>query len=126
MQIVFQKTSKTLENLIFVSTKNQLIQILIEISRIMKMNLIFHRTTHFIKFDVNFLNDYDRQMIKRIWKIDQNKICYVWHYYVQNNIEKILIKLRQKIKIEIVSKTYKLLNFDYDVDENEKKHTNVV
>ena len=70
LQTIFQNESKILNQLQSMLNLNQIFQILVEIFRVMKIDFIFHNVAHLIKFDVNFLNEYDRQMIKRIWKIE--------------------------------------------------------
>ena len=57
-------------------------------------------------------------MIKRIWKIEQQRACYVWRYFTNDSTKKMLIKLKQELRFDIVIETYKLLNSDYDF-ENE-------
>ena len=118
LQTIFQNKSKILNQLQSMLNSNQIFQIFVEISRVMKIDFIFHNVAHLIKFDVNFLNEYDRQIIKRIWKIEQQWICYVWRYFTNDNTKKMLIKLRQEFRFDIVIETYKLLNSNYDF-ENE-------
>ena len=40
----------------------------------MSIGLTLHRAPHLVKFDVDFLAGYDRQIIKRIWQIGQETI----------------------------------------------------
>ena len=118
LQTIFQNESKILDQLQSMLNSDQILQILVEISRVMKIDLILHSVVHLVKFDVNFLDEYDRQMIKRIWRIEQQRACYVWRYFTNDSTKKMLIKLRQELRSDIVTETYKLLNSDYDF-ENE-------
>ena len=118
LQTIFQNESKILDQLQSMLNSNQISQILVEIFRVMKIDFTFHNVAHLIKFDVNFLDEYDRQMIKRIWRIEQQRTCYVWRYFTNDNTKKMLIKLKQKLQFDIVIETYKLLNSNYDF-ENE-------
>ena len=83
----------------------------------MKVDFTLHNVAHLVKFDENLLNEYDRQMIKRIWRIDQQRACYVWRYFTVDSTKEMLIKMRQKLRFDIVHETYKLSNSNYDFED---------
>ena len=60
LQTIFQNESKILNQLQSMLNSNQIFQILVEISRVMRIDFILHSVAHLIKFDVNFLDEYDR------------------------------------------------------------------
>ena len=83
----------------------------------MGVGLTLHRAAHLVKFDVDFLDGYDRQMIKRIWRIGQQRACYVWRYFTADSTEEVLIKMRQELRSGIVHEAYKLPSSDYDFED---------
>lgn len=83
-------------------------------SHVMRIDFTLHKVAHLIKFHLDFFDEIDRQVIKRMWKIDQERLCYVWRFVTIDNTKKILIKLRQEIRFEIVKNNYSLSNANYD------------
>ena len=114
LQTAFQKELKILDQLQSVLTIDQISQILVDTSRVMRIDLTLHNVAHLVKFDVNFLNEYDRQMIQRIWRIYQQQACYVLIYLTADSTKKMLIKMRQELRSDIVHEAYKLSGSDYD------------
>lgn len=55
-----------MNELVFVSIIIDISQLFVKSFKMINVNFTLHKVAHFIKFDMNFLNDYDRQMIKKI------------------------------------------------------------
>lgn len=71
------------------------------------LGLTLHCAHHLVKLDVDFLEGGDRQALKRIYRIGQLSICYVWRFITTNNTEDCVVRLRQELRAGIVNEASK-------------------
>ena len=69
-------------------------RVLVAISNLCALGLILYKAHHLVKLDVDFLDGGDRQALKRIYRIGQTEICFVWRFFTEDNTEEAIVRRR--------------------------------
>ena len=92
----------------------------------MCVGLTLHKAANLVKFDLDFSDGNDRQVIKRIRRIGQDRPCHVWRLMTVDNTEEFLVKLRQDVRFDIDKGGYSLPTAEYDGEEEEEKWAEII